>query len=222
MFLYGTIFALNIYQIIDNKLAIIIMNITTSFAVLSIKSVKTLKKTAVILAMLVSYSFSGNLYALELGAAIHQGDASKTTGFNLSISDNFSRKHNLYWTLAYNNVNDIKRTITVNNVELDKYFSVDTLEALVSHQQRLRTYDSFLKNIVFEYQAGFSFALTENKFIWNNLKQERFLSEKGDVNASKNSAIKLGLKYQPSFSGFGSVSSIYLGFTHKFGRQIGY
>ena len=204
------------------------MNISINLAVLSIKSVKILKKMAVILTVLVSCSFSTNLYAIEVGAAIHKGDESKTTGFNLSVSDNFSRKHNLYWTLAYNNLNDIK--VSWNEREL--FFSVDTLEALVSYQHKLKTYDSFLKNITFEYQAGLSFALTENKFIWEELDQERFFSEKGDVNAvlsfatlyniNKNSVVKLGIKHQPSFSEFGGVSSIFLGFTYKFGRQVGY
>lgn len=228
LFYYGVVFALSFYQIIDNILAIVIMNIIINPAVLSIKSVNMLKKIAVILIFLSSCSFSVNLYALEVGGAIHKGDESKTTGFNMSISDIFSRKHNLYWTLAYNNLNDIK--VSWNQREL--FFSVDTLEALVSYQQKLNTYDSFLKNIVFEYQAGLSFALTENKFTWEELKQERVFSGKGDVNAvlsfatlysiNKNSAVKLGLKYQPSFSEFGSVSSIYLGYTYKFGRQIGY
>ncbi len=204
------------------------MNITKNLAVLSIESVNIFKKITLILTVLLSCSFSLSLYALEVGAAIHKGDESKTTGFNLSISDNFSRKHNLYWTLAYNNLDDIK----VNWNQRELFFSVDTLEALVSYQQKLKTYDSFLKNIVFEYQAGLSVALTENKFIWEELDQERLFSEKGDINAvlafstlyniNKNSVVKLGVKYQPSFSEFGSVSSIYLGFTYKFGRQIGY
>jgi len=227
-FYYGTIFAVDTYQIIDNKLAIVVMNITINLAALSIKSVTMLKRIAVILTVLASCSFSLNLYALGVGAEIHKGDESKTTGFNLSVSDSFSRKHNIYWTLAYNNLNDIK----VNWNEDELFFSVDTVVALVSYQQKLNTYDSLLKNIVFEYQAGFSVALTENKFIWEDLEEERFFSEKGDINAvlafsthyniNKNSALKLGIKYQPSFSEFGSVSSIYLGFTYKFGRQIGY
>lgn len=187
-----------------------------------------LKKITVILIAFASFGFSINLQAIEIGAEIHKGEGSKTTGFNLSVSDNFSRKHNLYWTLAYNNLNDIE--VSWNDSEL--FFSVDTIEALVSYQQKLNTYDSFLKNIVFEYQAGFSLALTENKFIWEELDQELFFSEKNDINAvlafaalyniNKNSAVKLGIKYQPSFSEFGSISSIYLGFTYKFGRQIGY
>ncbi len=187
-----------------------------------------LKKVAIILSVLAICSFSLATHALGVGAEIHKGDESKTTGFNLSVSDSFSRKHNLYWSLAYNNLNDLK--VDWNSREL--YFSVDTVEALVSYQHKLRTYDSFLKNIVFEYQAGISVALTENKFTWEALEQERYFSEKGDINAvlafsthyniNKNSAVKLGVKYQPSFSEFGSVSSIYLGFTYKFGRQVGY
>jgi len=214
------------------------MNMIRNIAALSIKSIRMVKKTSIILTVLISCCFSVSLYALEVGAEIHKGEDSKTTGFNLSISDNFSRKHNLNWTLAYNQLDDIKRTITIvdknSTLKRDKFFSVDTIEALVSYQQKLRTYDSFLKNIVFEYQAGLSVALTENKFIWKTFSpiEERYISEKGDVNAvlafsthyqiNKNSAIRLGLKYQPNFSEFGSVSSIYLGFSYKFGRQVGY
>lgn len=208
------------------------MNMIRNIADLSIKSIRMVKKTSIILTVLISCCFSVSLYALEVGAEIHKGEDSKTTGFNLSISDNFSRKHNLNWTLAYNKLDDIKRIVTVDGNERDKFFSVDTIEALVSYQQKLRTYDSFLKNITFEFQAGLSAALTENKFIWKTLNQEQYFSEKGDVNAiltfsthyhiNKNSAIRLGLKYQPNFSEFGSVSSIYLGFSYKFGRQVGY
>lgn len=204
------------------------MNIKINLVILLMESVNILKKIAVIVIILAGCSFSVNLYALEIGAAIHQGDESKTTGFNISIADDISRKHNLYWTVAYNNLDDIK----VSWNQRDLFFSADTVEALISYQHKLQSYDSFLKNIVFEYQAGLSFALTENKFIWEELDQERVFSEKGDINAvlafsthyniSKNTAVKLGLKYQPSFSEFGSVSSIYLGFTYKFGRQIGY
>lgn len=204
------------------------MNFITILSIFSIKNASKLKKIAVLLTLLASSSLSVNLYALEVGAAIHKGGESKTTGFNLSISDNFSRKHSLYWTLAYNNLNDIK----VSWNERDLYFSVDSLEALVSYQHKLKTYNSFLKNITFEYQAGLSFALTENKFIWDELDQERLFSEKGDVNAvlsfatlyniNKNSVVKLGIKHQPNFSEFGGVSSIFLGYTYKFGRQVGY
>ena len=204
------------------------MNKLKNLVILSIAMLQKIKRIAVITALFTSLSFSINTHAIEAGIALHKGSESKTTGFNLSVSDNFSKKHNLYWTVAYNKLNDIK--VDWNKREL--FFSVDTVEALVSYQQKLRTYDSFLKNISFEYQAGLSVALTENKFTWEALDQERYFSEQGDINAvlafatlyniNKNSVVKLGIKYQPSFSDFGSVSSLYLGFTYKFGRQIGY
>ena len=204
------------------------MNNKNNSAVFFLKTSHSLKKIITLISTVLICGISFNSFALEIGAALHKGDESKTKGFNISVSENFSRKHNLYWSLSYNSLDDVK--VDWNNSSL--YFSVDTIEALISRQQKLKTYNSFLKNIVFEYQAGVSLALTENKFTWEELNEERFFSEKNDINAvlsfstyynlTKNSAVKLGVKIQPSFSQFGTVGSVYLGFNYKFGKQVGY
>ncbi|NQY63513.1 MAG: hypothetical protein HRT38_07210 [Alteromonadaceae bacterium] len=204
------------------------MNIKISSAVLFFKVPNNLKKLVSIICTVFICSFSMNSFALEIGAALHQGDERKMKGFNLSVSDQFSRKHNLHWSISYNSLNDVR--VSWNTQSL--FFSVDTAEALISRQQKFRTYNSFLKNIVFEYQVGVSLALTENKFTWAELNEEKFFSEKSDVNAvlafstrynfSKSAAVKLGFKYQPNFSEFGNLASVYLGFTYKFGNQVGY
>ena len=185
---------------------------------------KTLVKVLLISISLCTF----NTFALETGVSIHKGDESKTTGFSLSISDDFSRKNSLYWTVSYNKLNDVR--VDWNNRAL--YFSVDTIEALASYRHTPNSYNKMIKNLTFEYQIGMSVALTENKFAWPELNEERFYSEKGDINAvigaavkykfSKKTSFNLGLKYQPSFSDFGSVGSIYLGFSYKFGSEYGY
>ncbi|NQY33800.1 MAG: hypothetical protein HRT37_02295 [Alteromonadaceae bacterium] len=204
------------------------MNIKSSSAVVFLKVPYNVKKLVTIIFTVFIYSFSMNSSALEVGAALHQGDKRKMTGFDFSVSEQFSRKHNIHWSLSYNSLNDVR--VEWNNNSL--FFSVDTVEALISRQQKLRTYNSFLKNIVFEYQAGISVGLTENKFTWTELNEEKFFSQKKDINAvlafstrynfSKNSAVKLGIKYQPNFSEFGNIASVYLGFTYKIGKQVGY
>jgi len=191
------------------------------------KSLLIKKMTCKALALFALF-ISLNSTALESSISVHKGDESKTTGFSLSITDDFSRKNNLYWTLSYNKLNDVN----VDWNERALYFSVDTLDALVTYQHTPNSYNQFIKSLTFEYHAGVSIALTENKFTWPELNEERLFSEKGDINAvlafavkykfSKKTSVNLGLKYQPSFSEFGSVASIYLGLSYKFGSEYGY
>ena len=89
-----------------------------------------------------------------------------------------------------------------------------------------------MKNFTFEYQIGATVALTENKFIWPELNEEKYFSESNDINPmigfnvfydmSKNTAVNVGFRYHPSFSEFEDITTLYVGFTYKFGNQFGY
>jgi len=188
--------------------------------------------TRKIIAALISFSsfflIVPSSVASEAGLGLIKGDESKTQGFSFSFGDQIARGSQFHWELSYNKLNDVK--VDWNSRSL--YFTVDTIEALVSYRQRMRSYNTFTKNLTFEYQAGVSVALTENKFFWPELDETKFFSETSDVNAvvgfavqyklGKTTSLKLGVKHIPSFSGFGSNSTVYLGFIYKFGTRYSY
>jgi len=186
------------------------------------------KVTAILTTLVASSILSFNTLAIETNIAIHQGSDSNTQGFSFHVADKVSKSSNFYWGLGYSNLDDVK----VEWNDDDLFFKVDTIDAIVSYRYQPKTYNKFMRQLTVEYQAGVSFALTENKFIWPELSEERFFTEKGDVNTlvgvavhyntSKNSALNLGFKYQPSFSELDDITSVHLGFTYKFGKQVGY
>ncbi len=166
--------------------------------------------------------------AIETNFSIHQGSESNTQGLSFLISDTFSKGSNFYWNVGYSYLDDVK--IEWNNSDL--FFKVDTIDAIVSYRYKPKTYNQSMKKFIFEYQLGATIALTENKFTWPELNEEKYFSESNDFNAllgfnvhysiSKNTAVNVGFKYQPSFSEFDDITSLYLGFTYKFGNQFNY
>jgi len=166
--------------------------------------------------------------AIEANLALHQASESQTQGFSFSVADKFSKSSDFYWTVGYSNLDDVK--VEWNNDEL--FFKVDTIDAMVSYRYSPKTYNAFMKKVSFDFQTGVSFALTENKFVWPELNEEKFFTEKNDINAmlgfavnydlSKQSAVNIGFKYQPSFSELDDITSMYIGFTYRFGKQVGY
>jgi len=179
------------------------------------------------LAGLLTFSCT-NALALDTSFSLHKGDESKTKGISVSVADNFAKGSNWYWSFAYNTLDDVQ--VRWNNDEL--YFKTDTLDAAISYRQQLKSYNDFLKKVTIEYQVGASVALTENKFFWQALNEEKYFSEKGDINAllsvsahynfNKKTALILGVKYQPNFSEFGDISSVFVGINYKFGKVVGY
>lgn len=169
-----------------------------------------------------------NVMALDTSFSLHKGDESKTKGISVGLADQFSKGSPWYWSLAYSTLDDVQ--VKWNNDEL--YFKNDTVDALISYRQKLKSYNEFFKKVTIEYQFGASVALTENKFFWQDLNEEKYFSEKNDINAivaisahynfNKKTAVTLGIKHQPSFSEFGSISSVFLGINYKFGKAVGY
>jgi len=171
---------------------------------------------------------SFSVQAIDANFSLHQGDESDTQGLSLTISDAFSKSSNFYWNIGYSYLDDVK--VEWNNSEL--FFKVDTVDAFVSYRHKIKTYNQLFKRVTIETQAGASLALTENKFVWPELQEEKYFSETNDINlmlginalyaTSANTTVNLGIKFQPSFSEFDDITSLYIGFTYKFGHQTGY
>lgn len=165
--------------------------------------------------------------ATEFSASVHKGDQKDVKGYSFTIADNFSKKSNFYWHVGYSSYKDL--SVNWNKDKL--FFDVNNVEAILSYRQKIKSYNSFFNSLSIEYQMGAAIAVTENKFTWPNLNEEKFFSEKGDINGfvglalyynlSRNTALILGVKYHPEFSEFGDMSSIYFGLNHSFG-QSGY
>jgi hypothetical protein len=174
------------------------------------------------------FAFSAN--ALEVSGDFHKGSEDKTQGYSFALADTFTKGGNVYWTVAYSSLDKVK--VEWNNDEL--FFKIDTIDALVSYRHKVQSYNSFFKNLTLEYQVGASVALTENKFTWPEtpgLEEEiKYFSEDNDINAligvgayyklNRNTSIKFGVKYQPSFSEFGAITSAYVGISYRFGRGL--
>lgn len=166
--------------------------------------------------------------AIETNFSLHQGSESNTQGISLTISDSISRGSNFYWNVGYSYLDDVK----VEWNQSDLFFKVDTVDAIISYRYKPRSYNQTMKNFTFEYQLGATMALTENKFVWPELNEEKYFSETNDINAmlgfnvhydmSKNTSVNVGFRYHPSFSEFEDITSLYFGFTFKFGNQFGY
>ena len=88
-----------------------------------------------------------------------------------------------------------------------------------------------MRRINMEYQIGVTTSLTDNKFTWPEINQEKYFSETGDINGflaisahykvSSNVSAIMGVKHFPKMSEFGSISSVFLGVKFSFG-QTGY
>ena len=177
---------------------------------------------------MISLTLSFTAHAIETDFAFHQGSESDTQGLSISIADRFTKSSNFYWAVGYSYLDDVK--VEWNNSDL--FFKVDTVDAIVSYRYKPKSYDQFMKQITLEYQLGATIALTENKFVWPELDEEKYFSESNDINPmlgfnihydmSKKTSIKVGFKYQPSFSEFDDITSVYFGFSYKFGKQVGY
>ncbi|MDG1750768.1 MAG: hypothetical protein P8I03_03785 [Thalassotalea sp.] len=166
--------------------------------------------------------------AIETNLSLHQGSESNTQGISFTISDSISKGSNFYWNVGYSYLDDVK----IEWNQSDLFFKVDTVDAIISYRYKPRTYNQSMKGFTFEYQIGATIALTENKFIWPDLNEEKYFSESNDINPmlgfnvfydmNKNTALNVGFRYHPSFSEFEDITTLYVGFTYKFGNQFGY
>jgi hypothetical protein len=161
--------------------------------------------------------------SVEIAASFHQGDQSQSKAYSLSVTDNFARKSPFYWTLAYNKLDKV--FIEWNSSSL--YFPVESIETSLSYRHRLSSRNPRMKRFSIEFQGGVSTVLTDNKFVWPELNEQKSFSERGDMNGfvaitghykfAANTSIHLGVKHVPELSEFGDITSVFLGLSYRFG-----
>lgn len=169
-----------------------------------------------------------NSYAIETSIELHKADQSGAHGVSVGIGDNFFNQREFNWAVSYNRLEDVN--ITWNDDDIN--FSLDTIDLMLSYRYYPKSYNSFVKSLIVEFQVGAGVALTENKFIWPELDEEKLFSEQGDVNGvlgfkihkklTKQMSMHIGVKRYLDYSEFSDISSVFLGFSYRFGQQLGY
>ena len=177
-------------------------------------------------------------HALESSVQLHKVDQDKSYGYSLSIGDEFFNQKAFNWQVSYNRfekvkINDLDETSEVwDKAGFD--FTLQTVDLSLGYRYYPKSYDKFISSLMLEFQLGASINLSENKLIPGpDLKlDDVYFAEQGDINPvmsislqksfSKNSAMHIGFKHYPSYSDFGSISTVFIGFNYRFGRQIGY
>ena len=173
---------------------------------------------AVFLTVLYLLVFSLPAQALEIGVSGHQGTEYETQGYSIFIADNFSRKSPFYWSLGVSRYDEV--FVEWNNSNLK--FPLNSAEASLSYRHQFTSRNVSMRRFSMEYQLGVATSLTENKFTWAELNEEKYFSESGDINGflaisahyqvSSNISAIMGVKHFPKMSEFGSISSVFLGF----------
>jgi hypothetical protein len=177
-------------------------------------------------------------HAIESSIQLHKVDQDKSFGYSLSIGDEFFNQKAFNWQVSYNRLENVaiadldKTSDTWDEAGFD--FSIQTIELSLGYRYYPRSYDKFISSLMFEFQAGAAVNLSEHKLVFRPDfdRDDIFFAEQGDINPvlsvlmqksfTKNSAIHFGLKHYPSYSDFGSLSTVFIGFNYRFGRQIGY
>lgn len=172
---------------------------------------------AVFLTVLSLIVVSLPVQGVEIGIAGHQGTEYETQGYSIFISDNFSRRSPFYWSLGVSRYDEVY--VEWNNSNLKFPFS--QAEASLSYRHQFTSRHPAMRRLGMEYQIGASASLTDNKFTWAELNEEKYFSETGDINGfvaisahytiSSNVSAIMGIKYIPKMSEFGSMSSVFLG-----------
>jgi hypothetical protein len=166
--------------------------------------------------------------ALEIGGSAHQGTEYETQGYSIFIADNFSRRSPFYWSLGLSRYDEV--FVEWNNSNLT--FPINSAEASLSYRHQFTARNPTMRRFSMEYQLGVAASLTDNKFNWVELDEEKYFSETGDINGflaisahyklSSNVSAIMGVKHFPKMSEFGSMSSVFLGFTFRFGLSPSY
>lgn len=182
---------------------------------------------AVFLTVLSLIVFSLPVQALEVGIAGHQGTEYETQGYSIFIADNFSRRSPFYWSLGFSRYDEVFVEWNKRNLK----FPINSAEASLSYRHQFTSRNLSMRRINMEYQIGVATSLTDNKFTWPEINQEKYFSETGDINGflaisahykvSSNVSAIMGVKHFPKMSEFGSISSVFLGVKFSFG-QTGY
>ncbi|MGJ8694023.1 MAG: hypothetical protein ACSHW0_16265 [Thalassotalea sp.] len=165
----------------------------------------------------------------ELSAQIHSGTEENAIGYSFHFSDAFFSQRNFRWGLGYSHLAELKATWN----DEEQFFNNDNVDAFVAYRLFPKSYNAFWRPFNFEFKAGASISLTENKFTFEKFPdQEIVFSEKNDVNfmlgftanyqLSRASQVQLGYRYYPKFSEFDDQGSIFIGLSYEFGRKRNY
>ncbi len=177
-------------------------------------------------------------HALESSVQLHKVDQDKSYGYSLSIGDEFFNQKAFNWQVSYNRfekvkISDLDETSEVwDDAGFD--FTLQTIDLSLGYRYYPKSYDKFISSLMLEFQLGASINLSENKLIPDPALKldDVYFAEQGDINPvmsislqksfTKNSAMHIGFKHYPSYSDFGSISTVFIGFNYRFGRQVGY
>jgi hypothetical protein len=183
---------------------------------------------AVFLTVLSLLVFSLPIQALEIGVNGHQGTEYETQGYSIFIADNFSRQSPFYWSLGVSRYDEL--FVEWNNSNLK--FPINSAEAALSYRHQFSSRSPTTRGFSMEYQLGVAASLTDNKFTWPELNEEKFFSENGDINGflaisahykiSSNISASAGVKHFPKLSEFGSISSVFFGVKFSFDSTQSY
>ena len=183
-------------------------------------------------------SLSGNSHALESSVQLHKVDQDESFGYSLTIGDEFFNQKTFNWQVSYTHLEHVtisdldKISGTWDKADFD--FTFNNIDLMLGYRYYPRSYNKFIKSLMFEFQVGAAVNLTEHKLVFRPDfdRDDIYFAEQGDINPvlsislqksfTKNSAMHIGFKHYPSFSDFGSISTIFIGFNYRFGRQIGY
>lgn len=173
-------------------------------------------------------------YALESSIQLHKVDQDKSFGYSLSIGDELFNQKAFNWQVSYNRLENIAVVWNKENFE----YSLQTADLSLGYRFYPRSYDKLINSLMVEFQLGVAINLSDHKLIFEDDLISGFqgfelnLAKQGAINPvmsislqkslTKNSAMHIGFKHYPSYSDFGSISTLYIGFNYRFGRQIGY
>lgn len=177
-------------------------------------------------------------YALESSVQLHKVDQDESFGLSLSLGDEFFKQKAFIWQVSYNRLENVaivdldETSDAWDKADFD--FSIQTIDATLGYRYYPRSYNELVKSLMFEFQLGASVNLSDHKLVFRPEfdRDDIYFANQGDINPvlslsvqksfTKNSAMHIGVKHYPSFSDFGSISTIYIGFNYRFGRQVGY
>ena len=180
----------------------------------------------------------GSTFALESSVQLHSVDQDKSYGFSLSMGDEFFKQKAFNWQVSYNRLENVASSDLDETSDVwDKAgfdFAIQTIDLSLGYRYYPKSYDKFISSLMVEFQLGAAVNLSEHKLVFRPDfdRDDIYFANQGDINPvlslslqksfTKNSAMHIGVKHYPSYSDFGSISTIFIGFNYRFGRQIGY
>jgi hypothetical protein len=184
------------------------------------------------------FLISTKVQAIESSLQFHKVNQDKSLGYSLSIGDELFNQQAFNWQVSYNrltqvSINDLDDTSEVWSQE-DFDFTIQTIDLSIAYRYHPKSYNKFINSLMLEFQFGASVNISEHKFVFrpNFDRDDVYFAEQGDINSllaitlqksfTKEFAVHFGFKHYPSYSDFGNISTLFVGFNYRFGRQVEY